>query len=165
MKKLLKILRWLAFLVLAALLAVNLWFIAARLLLHQDLPKLGGFSQAIVISGSMEPAFSAGDMLIFREQAGYSVGEVVIFRHGGSFVTHRIVGEDEAGFITQGDANNAADSQPLAEADIEGRLLYIIPGVGGALSFLRTPLGILLLIAAVIILIEAPRLAKRRRER
>lgn len=141
--------------VLCLILAVNLWLVAARLLLGQDLPKLAGCSQAVVLSGSMEPAFSAGDMLIFNECPAYTVGDVVIFRSGESFVTHRIVGERDGGFVTKGDANNTEDKELLSTGSIEGRLLLVVPGVGGALTFLRSPLGLLLLVLVGVALIES----------
>lgn len=159
MKIILKALRIVITVLLCVLILANIWLLAARFIFHEDLPKLFGYSQAIVVSGSMEPTFSAGDMIIFREEEGCGVGDVVIFRQDGVFVTHRIVAETEGGFITRGDANNTEDSETLDPTQIEGVLTAIVPGVGGVLSFLRTPLGILILILTGILLIEGPNIA------
>lgn len=156
MKTALKLLRGLIFVLLCLVLAVNLWLIGARLLLHQELPKIFGYSQAVVISGSMEPAFSAGDMVIFKDRDSYEAGDVVIFRQGGAFVTHRIAREQDGAFITKGDANNTEDSEPLPPENIEGELVFIIPRIGTVLSFLKTPLGLLILIVSGFALIEVP---------
>ncbi|MBC8571215.1 signal peptidase I [Zongyangia hominis] len=168
MKKFLKILRGLVIVLLCLVLLVNLWLLAARFLLRQDLPKLFGYSQAIVVSGSMEPTFSVGDMVVFKKREQYEMQDVVIFRQGGSFVTHRIVGTAEGGFITQGDANNAKDQDILDPKQIEGAMVAIIPWVGGVISFLRTPLGLLILILTGFALIEGPqitaKLKKNKRE-
>ena len=115
-----------------------------------------GFSTSAVLSGSMEPAFSAGDFLIYREQAAYAVGDIVIFSEGGNYITHRIVGEVDGGFITQGDANNAPDQAILDPNNIEGRMVMFIPGLGGFILFLRTPLGVLCLIVLGLLFLELP---------
>ena len=53
--------------------------------------------------------------------------------------------------VTKGDANDGADP-PIATDAIKGRVAARIPGVGAAVRFLRTPLGIAAaLIAAVVI--------------
>lgn len=159
MRGLLNILRVALTVILCMVLLANLWLLASRLLLHEALPKLFGYSQAIVLSGSMEPAFSAGDMLIFEEAPRYAVRDVVIFRQDDAFVTHRIVREENGGFVTQGDANNAADKALVEPSRIEGRMIAVIPGIGGLLTFLRTPLGLLILILGGILLIEGPNIA------
>lgn len=160
-----RILRALLFGFLCLVLAVNLWLIGAKLLLHDPLPGVFGFSQALVLSGSMEPTFSAGDMLIFRAQSAYAPGDVVIFAQGDSFVTHRIVGMQNGAFKTKGDANNASDAEPLYPENIRGRLALVVPAVGSVLQFLKTPLGLLLLAVAGFALIEVPAILDRRRRK
>ena len=164
MKPLLTLIRAILIGVLAAAVLVNCWLIASRVLLHEDLPKLFGYSEAIVLSGSMEPTFSTGDLLIFKEQQSYEVGDVVIFDSNGMFVTHRIVRAENGAFVTKGDANNTNDAGTLAPTSIEGSLVLTIPGVGNVLTFLKTPLGLLLLVAACLALIEVPRLLDKKKE-
>lgn len=165
MKMIIKIVRGVVIALLCLLLALNLWLIAARVFLHQDLPKVFGFSQAVVMSGSMEPLFSAGDVVVFQEQDSYAVGDVVIFRRDGVFITHRIAGQQEDHFITKGDANNTEDQQLLAPEYIEGRLVLIIPGIGAVMNFLRSPLGILLIVVVGLLLVELPEIWGRHKGR
>ena len=110
-------------------------------------PKLLGFTGAAVLSGSMEPYMKTGDFILVREQADYAVGDVVLFHDGGSLVTHRITRRTAAGFVTKGDANNA-----------EGRVVAVIPRLGAVLSFFKSPPGLLLLLAAGILLYVYPSL-------
>ena len=124
-----------------------------------------GYSQAVVLSGSMEPAFSAGDLLVFREQKGYSVGDIVIFSQDGALITHRIVDLRPGGFVTRGDANKADDPKLLPPERIYGTLVRIVPKLGSAMSFMRSPVGILILILIGIALIEGPRLIENMRKR
>jgi signal peptidase len=53
-------------------------------------------------------------------------------------ITHRIVAidVDENGarrFITKGDANNVRDQAPARAENIIGRVVKVLPGMGGAL--------------------------------
>ncbi len=160
MRRALKILRILIACVLIMILAANLYFIGARLIGGESHPKLFGYSNAIVTSGSMSPAFEAGDLLIYREQESYCVNDIVIFTQGSSLVTHRIVGEDAGGFITQGDANNTPDSDLLEPQRIQGKMVLIVPRLGSFLLFLREPIGTICLIFLGLLLWEWPRISK-----
>lgn len=165
MKFLRRTARYLGIAVLAAIVGLNIWQMAARALLGQELPGLFGYSSLVVMSGSMEPAISAGDLLIIRREATYQEGEVVSFSDNGSYITHRLVGQTDGGFITQGDSNNVPDPDLIHAEQIVGRVVLVIPGLGGALLFLRTPAGILLtglfVFAAVFLAGPAGRLWER----
>lgn len=160
-QKLSKFTRALLVCLLFLLLLFNLWQLAARTVFKQDLPMVFGFSPIIVLSGSMEPTFSVNDMIVIRRQDSYAVGDVVTFDDGGFFTTHRIVSQSPEGFVTQGDANNTEDSGYLSPAQIKGAVVFTIPAVGAFLLFLRTPLGILLLVLAGPLLVFLPDMAKK----
>lgn len=160
MKKLLSALRLVLVGILVLILSVNVYFIAARLAFGAQCPKIFGFSHSIVISGSMEPAFSPGDLLVYREQDSYDIGDIVIFTQGQSLVTHRIVGEGEEGFITKGDANNAEDTDILDPANIHGQMVLVIPKIGNFLLFLKTPFGFLCLLLFGALIVELPGIVK-----
>lgn len=165
MKKLLNAVRIAIFVLLCLFLVLNMYILAARLIFKQGLPKVFGFSQATVISNSMQPEFSAGDMLIFRECDDYGTSDIVIFRSGSAYVTHRIVSENGDSFTTKGDANNTADKELLSLESIEGKMVFVIPNVGRIIAFFKTPLGILVLVAAAILLLELPSLIGRLKQK
>ena len=144
MKFLRRAVRYLGIAALAAIVGFNIWQIAARSLFGQELPGLLGYSALAVMSGSMEPAISAGDLLIIHRKAVYQEGDVISFSDNGNYITHRLIGQTDGGFITQGDSNNVPDPEPVYAEQIVGRAVLVIPGLGGALMFLRTPAGILL---------------------
>lgn len=126
----------------SAILIGNLYIIAVRLADRDRLPKLFGYAQVVVISGSMEPDLAAGDLIIIKEQPAYGVGDVVTYRDGSVLITHRIIAVNASGIITQGDANNAADA-PVAPSAMEGKVVLRIPGVGQFVIFLKSPRGVL----------------------
>jgi len=82
---------------------------ALFLILSNQYFFLGG-----VISGSMEPTFSKGDMLLLqRIDKNVKIGDIVMFRQYGikEPITHRAIKITEDGnIITKGDANNFLDN-------------------------------------------------------
>ena len=91
---------------LSLVLAASLWLILSKVWLKTPVPSVFGFSPVYVLSGSMEPTFSTGDMIIIHPQREYRPGDVVTFRSEGELVTHRIISESKEGFTVKGDANN-----------------------------------------------------------
>lgn len=166
MKTAIIVLRGVIAALLALLIAGNLWLLVQQAVFHKDPPELFGYSQLVVTSGSMEPAFSAGDMILIHEQDEYALGDIVTFRNeSGSLVTHRIIGSTEGSFITKGDANNVEDDSLLAKENIVGKLVCCVPAVGSFLLFLRTPVGVGALLVVGFLLIELPALLGTVREK
>jgi signal peptidase I len=66
--------------ILLFLLGVNLYTAAGRYLFKNDLPKVFGMANAIVVTGSMRDAIDPGDMVIIKEEEEYKVGDIITFR-------------------------------------------------------------------------------------
>lgn len=84
---------------------------------------------SVISSESMEPTLDVGDMVFWVPTpiGSVSEGDIVVFRstaHGGEVVSHRVVEvrEDEE-LITQGDANEHPDPNPVTEDDLLGRVV------------------------------------------
>jgi signal peptidase I len=129
--------------VIVLLLAAVLIFFAPRF----------GWQVDTVLSGSMEPAIPTGSILVSRTVASDSiiVGDIITFSGSGRdrFITHRVTAIDRTNgivFTTKGDANNAEDPYPVPAENVEGKVLVHIPFLGFILSFVKTPLGILLML-------------------
>lgn len=132
---------------------VAVMFAAVLLLLLGSLwPGQLGYDIRIVESGSMEPTISTGAVVLTRPAASYQVGDVVTYqrRTDASATTHRLIAETtvagESTFITQGDANNVADVEPVQVVEIAGLVWLDIPYLGYVLSFFRSPFGFLVLV-------------------
>lgn len=170
MKKTIAVLRWIVGIVLILILLLNLAVIGIRAvvasgngaLLGIDAPEgaytpvVFGYSWAVVLSGSMEPALSVDDLVISKAQEQYAVEDIVTFYSGKGLVTHRITGQADGGFITKGDANNVEDAGILSQSQIVGKVVYTIPNVGPAIEYVKSPLGMGCLIAMGLLLIEIP---------
>lgn len=125
----------------------NVYIVVERVVFKNDLPKIFGFAQVIVLSGSMHPEIEAGDFLIIYKSKTYHVDDIVTFRKEGSLITHRIIefdGGDKV--ITKGDANNVNDAL-ISTDKIEGRVALCIPNLGALILYSKTPFGILVLAA------------------
>lgn len=157
MKTAIQILRGILTVILLGVIAINAWLLADEMIFKHNPPSLLGYSRLVVASGSMEPTFSTGDVIFIHRQDSYELNDVVTFRDSsGNLVTHRLVGTSGGEFITRGDANNIEDDELLNPAQILGRYTLRIPGLGGLVEFLRSPLGLCLLVIVGFFIIELP---------
>ena len=83
-----------------------------------DLNK-GTLYRAEVLSGSMEPTFSTGDLILVKESKDFRVDDIVVYQTGSVLVVHRIVELRDGTVITRGDANNVEDA-PIRPEYIKG---------------------------------------------
>lgn len=105
-----------------------------------------GYSPLVVVSGSMEPHISVGDIVLYEQRSGIgdiAPGAVVVFDDptgDGGTVVHRVVSVDaEAGWVqTKGDANRAADSSRVTEDMVEGVGRILIPYAGLPAAWMQT---------------------------
>lgn len=147
---------------LAVILAVNLYTIAARYITGTPQPAVFGWSWAVIISGSMEPEILVDDLIVVHEEPAYAVGDVITYESGRSVITHRIIEETPEGFITKGDNNNTQDREAVPQDAVVGKVRWVIPGVGRYIEFMRSPLGMLCLVLLGAGLIEVPYLLRKK---
>lgn len=163
-KKLLKSILRIALLIFTAIvIGLNVYNINATRLAGNTVPMPFGVGAATVLSGSMEPELSVGDLLIIVKQDSYSVRDIVVYQDGRTAVTHRIVSISEDGIITRGDANNA-DDEPITSEQIKGKVLLAIPLVGFVVNAIKSPIGTLCILALAIFLLERSFRAEKEKE-
>ncbi len=126
------------------------------------LPTVFGWGSAVVLSGSMEPELPVGALLFIHEEDSYEVGDVVTYQDEfGNLVTHRLVSLEEGEAVTRGDANNTDDA-PFPASNILGKVKVVLPGVGDAILWLRSPLGLCTIALIGVILIILPTIFLRK---
>jgi signal peptidase len=126
----------------------------AALLLAVVGSMLLGERPVVVLSGSMEPAFSPGDVLIERsvEPRQVKIGQIVTFPEPGSdrSITHRVRSIEARGsklvFTTKGDADNGVQRWSIDKSGELGQPRWRIPIVGYAVMLAKTPLGLVLIV-------------------
>jgi signal peptidase len=138
-------------------LVVNITLIVKSFLYPEEVPSFMGYKPFIVLTGSMEPVFYSGDLVMVKEVEADSlqVGDVIAFREGTAVITHRIVqvegADQELRFITKGDNNNVNDRRPVTVEQLEGVYLYRISKLGNFAMFMQTPVGMALFIALPLV--------------
>lgn len=145
------------------MLGVNVYLFNANQLVGNSMPMPFGVGMAVVLSGSMEPAMSVGDLIIVRETDDFQVGDAIVFESAGEMIVHRIVMMNENMIVTQGDANNVPD-EPIDYEAVKGKVLVCIPWIGHVAQFFKTPVGIILLLAAAFGLVELSYRQERSRD-
>ncbi len=151
---------------LSGVLSVLMWavllVVVAAVAVLVVVPKALGGTTLTVLTGSMEPTFSPGDVVAVRTVSDPAtevhVGDVVTFQPVSgdpTLVTHRVVAKriSAAGttFVTRGDANGA-DDDPIEPAQIQAVAVYSVPWVGHVSLWLgeRKGLAVALVAAALL---------------
>lgn len=85
-----------------------------------------------VVSGSMAPTLSVGDIVLIdaKKPLNTSIGDIVAFKFDNTIVVHRVVEAVEGGFRTKGDANPDLDPFIVTRDMIIGRVVGNIPRLG-----------------------------------
>jgi signal peptidase len=132
-----------------------------------------GYQVFSVLSGSMEPQFSVGDLIYVKEvdPSEVKVGDAITFVLNEDLVvaTHQVVRIDEQNkhFYTKGLANETEDTEPVHFNNLIGRAEYGIPLLGYVSNFIQTSPGIYITIAGGIImfaLVFLPDLLPKKKE-
>jgi len=164
LKTIFKITEYLILAVLIILLAISVSFSVKKYVFKEEMPKIMGYSYSIIVSGSMEPTQNINDLIITKEKNIYEVNDIITFKSGNKFVTHRIIEATDDGFITKGDANNVADTKIVTNEEIEGSIVFVIPKAGVLIEWVRSPLGVMIMVIVIIMLVTVPYLTRKYKE-
>ncbi|MBQ8802654.1 MAG: signal peptidase I [Tyzzerella sp.] len=123
--------------------------------------RLMGYRVFNVISGSMEPKYSVGDLIYVKEVNLYDieVGTPITFVLNEDLVvaTHMVIEIDEENqhFYTQGLANDTPDSAPVHFNNVIGVPQFGIPMLGYVSDFIQNPPGMYITLGVGAVLIIA----------
>ena len=150
------VLRLLLLTLCGGVLGLTLYGANAGRLVGDSLPTPFGYGAASVLSGSMEPRLSKGDLILVKVTGDYTLRDVVVYQDGNDLVVHRIVAVEGEQVITQGDANHTPDD-PIPVTCIKGEVVASVPWLGALAQWIKTPLGTVLVLGAAVLLLEIPR--------
>lgn len=158
--------------VLIPILLINVTLIIKSFANKDEVPKIGGYCPLIVLTGSMEPEISSGDLIIVKQIDSSEVKEndIIAFfdpdGNGQSILTHRVVNVTEedgkTAFITKGDANNSEDRQPVPSDQLVGGYVLRIPGMGNIAMFMQTTAGLVVCVVLPLIILVGFDFIRRR---
>lgn len=123
--------------------------------------RLVGLQVFHVISPSMEPTYSVGDLLYVKtvDPDSVKIGDPITFVLNEDLVvaTHRVVAIDSENrqFTTKGDANKTEDAAPVHFNNLIGVPVFAIPLLGYVSAYIQSPPGMYVAIALGIVLLAA----------
>lgn len=133
-----------------------LWFLAASLALTL-VPMLFGWGSFVIVTGSMEPGISAGDVVLVSPgyDEAYVAGRVITFQdpaRDDNVLTHRVVsvGEDHS-LITKGDANPTDDPTPVPAESVIGMGRLLVQFIGLPVVWFHTGNWLAILLLALFL--------------
>ena len=123
--------------------------------------RLIGLQVFNVVSGSMEPVYSVGDLIYVKtvDPDSVKVDDVITFVLNEDLVvaTHRVTKVDAENrvFTTKGDANQNEDVAPVHFNNLIGVPVFAIPLLGYVSAYIQSPPGLYVAIALGILLLAA----------
>ena len=121
-----------------------------------------GIQPFTVLSGSMEPVYSPGDLIYVREVDYRTLGEgdiITFMLSEDTVATHRIVGvvpdENDPNVLryrTKGDANDAEDGSLVHYKNVIGSPIFSLPKMGYVANYIQNPPGTYIAISGGAIL-------------
>lgn len=145
--------------VIASLLLISAYLVNMKVKGQQ--PEVFGYKFYIVLTGSMEPEISPGDMVIIKnvDYNSINVGDIITFtdNEGKNITTHRVTNinfDGEIKFTTKGDSNDTVDESKVSQNQVLGKLSKNIKGVGNVISYIKENaivLGALLLFTLIVV--------------
>ena len=124
---------------------------------------IGADASYVVLTASMTPAISPGDVVIVAEQSPETIseGDIITFNRGDENVptTHRVIGVAETAngpeFETKGDANEDPDASTVSQDQLIGSVILTIPLIGYVTQFASSTIGFILLVVVPLGLLLA----------
>ena len=160
--------------ILVPILVMNLTLIVKSYVNTDEVPAIGGYSPMIVLTDSMLPEISSGDLIIAQriDPKDVKVGDVISFfdpaGNGTSVVTHRvmeIVTENgKTQWRTRGDNNNTDDKVLVPFENLVGIWTgRRIPGGGSVAMFLQTTPGLIVCVVCPLVLLVGYDVLRRKK--
>ena len=141
------------------LVILTMYLAYVKYIKHEKNINIFGLRQYMIMTGSMEPNYNIGDLIITKEVNPENIkkGDIITYAlaDGNATVTHRIIDviekDGKTMYKTKGDNNNAPDQNLVAYDQIQGVFLFKINNFGNILSSILTKTGIALVFLIVIL--------------
>ena len=173
-QKLLTVIGAILCVILIPILIVNLTLIVKSYVNTDEVPSIGGYSPLIVLTDSMLPEISSGDLIITRQVKAedVQVGDVISFfdpaGNGSSVVTHRVIEivteNGVSKWRTRGDNNNTEDRELVPFENLVGLWSGTrIAGAGNVAMFLQTTPGLIVCVVCPLALLIGYDMLRRKK--
>ncbi len=154
-----KIFRFIYISIFTAIFILVLYLGYMRYIKKENNVGIFGFRQYIVITGSMEPKYKVGDMIIVREtpEEKIKVGDIINYtsENGIDTITHRVIDIEQIDgktfYKTKGDNNSSEDVGLVDYSRVKGTLVFKIGKLGTVITNLYTGTGIAVIFAIIVV--------------
>ena len=108
-----------------------------------------GIYPNVVYSGSMQPTFDVGDLIIAVKVPAdrIAIDDILLFMTPHGLTAHRVVdiriSDKTRIFITKGDANNAPDIEPVHYVNVKGKVVLTFPKIGWFSIYMKSLLALM----------------------
>lgn len=142
---------------------------AVVIVMAVTLPSAFGLRDLTVLSGSMEPTISTGDVVVERQISPLDarLGDIVSFKDpedASILITHRVqsmvVHDGVVSFVTKGDANTGVERWKVSADGTIGKVEYHVWRLGYLLFWIRGRLGRVVLVVVPALLLGAYELVR-----
>lgn len=125
-------------------------------------PSAFGYASLTIQTGSMSGTLEIGDMIIIKGQDDYKIGDIVTFLPQNDVIptTHRIVRMEGDKIYTKGDNNNSEDGEYITKANIYGKVVCVLSGLGLFTNWFTQGFGWLFFVGGLLIIIVGVYLLK-----
>lgn len=168
--KIKKVLNILYYVLVGFLVILSIAAIYQKYIKKSNSVSLFGYTSYVVVSGSMQPKFNIGDIIVVVKTAEDKIanGDIITFYdENKNVITHRVVDiiiqDGQKKFQTKGDNNNSNDTGLVIYQNIKGKYCFKLSQAGRIMDIIFTPIGLLFL-ALIIVLIyfNSSRLSDRK---
>ncbi len=169
--KICRVISLMIYILLFPLIIYNISLIIQSVVKPNETPSFLGIKTYVIVSGSMEPEYNIGDIVIVKkvEEDDIKRDDVISYRNGQTVVTHRVIEEKEIDgktrFKTKGDNNNAEDIHDVTIDLIEGKVVGKISKIGNLSIMLQDKISIIIIIILFYIYLVRSDKVKKRNER
>jgi signal peptidase len=128
----------------------------------------------VVTSQSMLPTLRVGDLAVIQARAPDQIqlGDIIVYQDSsympGVSIIHRVMNIQVIGgvyyYTTKGDNNPSSDPGTRTYDEIVGVVVFVVPWLGNVSLFLRTPTGLLLVVAIFLAILFVPEAACKKKE-
>ncbi|WP_264179287.1 signal peptidase I [Sutcliffiella horikoshii] len=108
---------------------------------------LNNIKVAVVLSDSMRPTFSTGDLIISKliSSEEVNIGDVISYGKNKEVpITHRVMKIEKNSFTTKGDSVSIDNTENVEKSTIISKYVFRVPYAGYIINWISSPWGFLL---------------------
>ena len=127
-----------------------------KIINKEEIPFVTNQNAYIVLTGSMEPKYNIGDVIIEKtiEEKDIKVGTVVTYKiKKNKTITHRVVEiveeEGKTLYRLKGDNNNSPDKDLVNFNQIQGTILFKIDKIGIIIAKFSSGIGMVIIVVLI----------------